>query len=539
MVQEEGVKVELPEINTSELGFSPLIEENEILFGLKGICGINNDTVKTIVENRPYSSLQDFYERLVKTTREVTLSTGKIQNKSYVSKGQLITLIKAGAFDKLENENRETILSNFLKLLQPDKESLTTSNINSVVEMGIVSEDKKIYIRYYNFKNFLQEFSDIKDEKSKNIKWKVIKCDNDELTQYTLDFLDEHFMSEMEEGKGYKYDEEGNLLVALGTKRKGSFEKVYDNLMTEFKEWLNSKECLTLYNNIRFKDLQEEYMKGSLSTWEMESLGMYYHEHELAHVNKEKYSIVNFNELPEEPVIIDYNYYNPETDPALYLNYSAADPSGKTGDKLALEEELSLPAEADVPTLAIISRLASHKGLDLVCEIAYNLIDELDCRLIVLGKGESRYEDFFRQLESDRHDRVRALIQYDRELSRRIYAGADVFVMPSRREPCGLSQMIASRYGAIPVVRETGGLYDSIKGYWEQDGELHGNGFTFANYSSHELYDRIRAALELWRDAGRRERFVRKIMNIDFSWGASAARYQQLYRELTAEKGDI
>ena len=99
--------------------------------------------------------------------------------------------------------------------------------------------------------------------------------------------------------------------------------------------------------------------------------------------------------------------------------------------------------------------------------------------------------------------------------------------------------MIASRYGAIPVVRETGGLYDSIKGYWEQDGELHGNGFTFANYSSHELYDRIRAALELWRDAGRRERFVRKIMNIDFSWGASAARYQQLYRELTAEKGDI
>ena len=309
MVQEEGVKVELPEINTSELGFSPLIEENEILFGLKGICGINNDTVKIIVENRPYSSLQDFYERLVKTTREVTLSTGKIQNKSYVSKGQLITLIKAGAFDKLENENRETILSNFLKLLQPDKESLTTSNINSVVEMGIVSEDKKIYIRYYNFKNFLQEFSDIKDEKSKNIKWKVIKCDNDELTQYTLDFLNEHFMSEMEEGKGYKYDEEGNLLVALGTKRKGSFEKVYDNLMTEFKEWLNSKECLTLYNNIRFKDLQEEYMKGSLSTWEMESLGMYYHEHELAHVNKEKYSIVNFNELPEEPVIIDYNYY--------------------------------------------------------------------------------------------------------------------------------------------------------------------------------------------------------------------------------------
>lgn len=233
---------------------------------------------------------------------------------------------------------------------------------------------------------------------------------------------------------------------------------------------------------------------------------------------------------------IDYKYYDPATDPALSANYTSLDQSGKTTDKLALGESVSLPTSADVPMLALISRLASHKGLDLVCEIAYNVIDELGCQLVVLGKGEARYEDFFRRLEADRPGRVRALIEYDRELSRRIYAAADVFVMPSRREPCGLSQMIASRYGAIPVVRETGGLYDSIKGYWEQDGQMHGNGFTFANYSSAELYDRIRAALGLWRDASRRDRFVRKIMDVDFSWGASAARYQQLYRELIEEK---
>lgn len=233
---------------------------------------------------------------------------------------------------------------------------------------------------------------------------------------------------------------------------------------------------------------------------------------------------------------IDYKYYDPATDTALSANYTSSDQSGKTVDKVALGESISLPASADVPMLAIISRLASHKGLDLVCEIAYNVIDELGCQLVVLGKGEARYEDFFRRLEADRPGYVRALIEYDRELSRRIYAAADVFVMPSRREPCGLSQMIASRYGAIPVVRETGGLYDSIKGYWEQDGRMHGNGFTFANYSSGELYDRIRAALELWRDAARRGRFVRKIMDVDFSWGASAGRYQQLYRGLIAGK---
>lgn len=234
---------------------------------------------------------------------------------------------------------------------------------------------------------------------------------------------------------------------------------------------------------------------------------------------------------------IDYDYYNPATDPALIMNYSAGDLSGKLSDKLALCEDISLGGMEERPLLAIISRLASHKGLDLMCEIAYRVIDELDCGLVVLGKGEERYEQFFRHLEAERPDSVRALIQYDRELSRKIYAAADVFIMPSRREPCGLSQMIASRYGAIPVVRETGGLYDSIKGYWEQDGVMHGNGFTFANYSSAELFDRIRAALELWRDTDRRERFVRKIMETDFSWGASATQYQQLYREITAGKG--
>ena len=229
---------------------------------------------------------------------------------------------------------------------------------------------------------------------------------------------------------------------------------------------------------------------------------------------------------------IDYVYYNPESDTVIPKNYTADAVQDKTENKLALQKALGLPENRNVPMLAIISRLASHKGLDIVSEMAYGLLQYNDVQLVVLGKGEARYEQFFRELERSFPTKARALIEYDRDLSKRIYAACDIFVMPSASEPCGLSQMIASRYGAIPVVRETGGLYDSIKGYWEKDGELLGNGFTFANYSSSELYDRICAAVQLWREDEKRDRFTKKIMNTDFSWSISAKRYLEMYREI-------
>lgn len=253
--------------------------------------------------------------------------------------------------------------------------------------------------------------------------------------------------------------------------------------------------------------------------------------HEYAHGLEH---IIRFHERKLRGILngIDYVYYNPETDPVIAENYSAENTENKKANKLALQEKLDLPQTDKVPMLAIISRLASHKGLDIVSEMAYGLLQYNDIQLVVLGKGEARYEQFFRDLERDFPGKARALIEYDRDLSKRIYAAADIFVMPSASEPCGLSQMIASRYGAIPVVRETGGLYDSIKGYWEKDGELMGNGFTFANYSSGELYDRICAATDLWRDDEKRERFVKKIMNVDFSWAVSANRYLEMYGEI-------
>ncbi len=230
---------------------------------------------------------------------------------------------------------------------------------------------------------------------------------------------------------------------------------------------------------------------------------------------------------------IDYDYYNPAKDAPLAKNYDRRNTiNGKRENKLALQRTYGLPERADVPMLAIISRLASHKGLDLVSEIAYDVVRNNDVQLVVLGKGEAKFESFFTELERNYPDKVKALLTYDRDLSKRIYAACDIFIMPSKSEPCGLSQMIASRYGAMPVVRETGGLYDSIKGYWVDNGEIKGNGFTFANYSSAELRDRIQAALALYYDEPQYKKFVSKITGTDFSWAVSAEKYMEMYESI-------
>ena len=227
---------------------------------------------------------------------------------------------------------------------------------------------------------------------------------------------------------------------------------------------------------------------------------------------------------------IDYVYYNPSKDTAIVKNYDRRNfASGKAENKMALQKEYGLPVRADVPMLAIISRLASHKGLDIVSQMVYELVGSRDIQLVILGKGETKYEDFFRGLEAAYPDKVRALLLYDRDLSKRIYAAADIFLMPSKSEPCGLSQMIASRYGALPVVRETGGLYDSIKPYWIDNGEIKGNGFTFANYYAHELLAKSHEAIDLYLDKPAYKKLASKVMGTDFSWSASAKKYMEMY----------
>ena len=229
---------------------------------------------------------------------------------------------------------------------------------------------------------------------------------------------------------------------------------------------------------------------------------------------------------------IDYVYYNPERDPVIAKTFGTENLSEKVENKLALQREVGLPERGDVPLISIISRLASHKGLDLITEMVYNLMSCHHAQLVVLGKGEAAFESFFVRLEESFPQQVRALITYDRDLSKRIYAATDVFLMPSKSEPCGLSQMIASRYGAIPVTRETGGLYDSIKNYREEGDQIYGNGFTFANYSSQELAERTEAALKLWEQPQKRDALVQRIMKTDFSWKASAFQYLEMYASL-------
>ncbi len=225
---------------------------------------------------------------------------------------------------------------------------------------------------------------------------------------------------------------------------------------------------------------------------------------------------------------IDYLRYDPARDPALVRGFTVRSKGRKTENKLALQRELGLPADAELPLICVVSRLAAHKGLDLVTQAASALLEE-NVQLVVLGCGDVRYESFFARLEEENPHRVRACICYDRALASRIYAACDLFLMPSASEPCGLSQMIASRYGAIPVVHAVGGLYDTIKPYAEGEDGITGGGFVFEEYSAAALLDALRAGLAVWRDQPKREKLLSKIMRTDFSWGRSAAIYHRLY----------
>lgn len=223
---------------------------------------------------------------------------------------------------------------------------------------------------------------------------------------------------------------------------------------------------------------------------------------------------------------IDTEVYNPATDKYIFKNYSAEDMSGKAVCKAELQKLLGLPVRADVPVIAVISRLVQHKGLDLIKSSIESLLSS-DVQLVILGKGEISYENFFINVARSYSGKCAAVIAYNQDLSRKIYSGADIFLMPSRSEPCGLSQMIASRYGTVPVVRETGGLNDSIKAY-TGDG---GNGFTFRDYNAHDMLYVINEAVRTFRDPAKWQDVRSRAMNTDFSWKVSAEKYMQIYAE--------
>ncbi len=226
---------------------------------------------------------------------------------------------------------------------------------------------------------------------------------------------------------------------------------------------------------------------------------------------------------------IDEQVYNPEKDECLFKNYTVNDLSGKKECKKELQKMLGLPEKENVPVVAIISRLVSHKGLDLIKAIIHEILSE-DLQLVILGKGERQYEDFFTNIAEQYKGKCRTIVAYNKDLSSKIYSGADIFLMPSKQEPCGLSQMIACRYGTIPVVRKTGGLSDSITAH--NYDRTTGNGFIFENYNAHELLYVLKDAVYTFGNKEEWSALQQNAMTTDFSWQKSAKQYELIFNEL-------
>lgn len=227
---------------------------------------------------------------------------------------------------------------------------------------------------------------------------------------------------------------------------------------------------------------------------------------------------------------IDYSLYNPETDKILFKNYSVKSYEVKKENKLAIQKEYGLKVDAEAPMISMVTRMAKHKGLDLIKEIFERLLNQHSTlQLVVVGNGEAEYENYFKYLKGKYPDRVNAKICYSNTEARKVYASSDIFVMPSKSEPCGISQMVASRYGSVPIVRETGGLKDSIKDFGCPGG---GNGYTFANYSTNDLMYSINRALKDYQDNNSWQEKIKTCMNTDFSWNVSAKEYAKLYNEI-------
>lgn len=230
---------------------------------------------------------------------------------------------------------------------------------------------------------------------------------------------------------------------------------------------------------------------------------------------------------------LDYGVYSPEVSPFVEP-YSADDLSGKAKNKQKLQQLFHLPEKEDVPMIGLVSRLTGQKGLDLVRHVFHEIIAQ-DVQFVLLGSGEPEFEHFFREMEWTYPDKVRSYIGFNEGLAHQIYAASDMFLMPSRFEPCGLGQLIAMRFGSLPVVRETGGLNDTVHSYNEATGS--GNGFSFSHYNAHDMLHTIERAVDLYKqEPDTWASIVDSAMREDYSWKQSAEEYQSLYKDVASRR---
>ena len=227
---------------------------------------------------------------------------------------------------------------------------------------------------------------------------------------------------------------------------------------------------------------------------------------------------------------IDYDINNPQTDQNLFVNYDINSLDKKVQNKIELQKLLKLEVNPNIPMVGIVSRLVSQKGLDLISFMMPEIVNE-NLQLVVLGTGENQYQSMFHYYDSHYPSKVSANITFDSALAQQIYAASDIFLMPSLFEPCGIGQMIAMRYGTLPIVRETGGLKDTVNPYNQYTHE--GNGFSFSNYNAHEMFFTLQKAVRLYHeDRNTWNILVRNAMNTDDSWSKSAKEYIKVYKSL-------
>jgi len=222
---------------------------------------------------------------------------------------------------------------------------------------------------------------------------------------------------------------------------------------------------------------------------------------------------------------IDCDEYNPATDPHLERNYDSATIGRRVENKLALQTKSGLPQDSDIPLFGMVSRLEEQKGIDLLLQAIDPFVTETSAQLVILGEGRQHYHTLLAEAATKYPDRLSVFIAHDEQLARLVYGGSDMFLMPSRFEPCGLGQLIAMRYGAIPVVRHTGGLADTVTDVTQGNG----NGFVFRHYSVREMLDTIKRAEESFHRRAEWQNLMRHNMKLDFSWKASAKEYEKAY----------
>ena len=228
---------------------------------------------------------------------------------------------------------------------------------------------------------------------------------------------------------------------------------------------------------------------------------------------------------------LDYEEYDPLKDPNIDYHFSADDMANKRMNKIQLQKKLELPIRDDTFMIGIVSRMTDQKGFDLIAYVMEEMLTSMDVQFVVLGTGERRYEDMFRYFQEKYPNKVHAYIGYSEERANQIYASCDAFLMPSLFEPCGLSQMMAMRYGTLPIVRETGGLKDTVEPYNEFEDT--GTGFSFTVYNAHDMLHVIRYAYEVYNERPEQwKAMMKRAMEKDFSWDTSARQYEKMYEEI-------